>query len=215
MFCRRRIKLTTHSKIFRKIRFYSSSNHSNNNQSSSSSSSEHYNRSSNNQVRITKLWNQDLYQLLGLRKSATKDQIKSAFVQKIKILHPDVNIDQNQNQNQNHKESDSSKRRLDQFIEVRQAYEVLYDDNQRKLYDQHFTKLQNPFIHNKQSSTHNNNKQSSSSTTNRSTTNNKNNNNNKRIPMKVTNDYKFYRNIAIVSGSFCLIVCCLEAQQFL
>jgi preprotein translocase subunit YajC len=63
----------------------------------------------------------DPYEVLGVPRSASSEEIKSAFRQLSKDLHPDTNKS----------DSDSSAR----LAEVNAAYEVLGDDEKRKAFD--------------------------------------------------------------------------------
>lgn len=64
----------------------------------------------------------DYYKLLGLERTATQADIKSAFKKLAKQYHPDVNPDN----------AEAEKK----FKEISEAYEVLGDEKKRKQYDQ-------------------------------------------------------------------------------
>lgn len=65
---------------------------------------------------------QDYYQLLGVSKSASLDEIKKAYRKLAMQYHPD--------KNHNNKEAEAK------FKEINEAYEVLKDDQKRAFYDQ-------------------------------------------------------------------------------
>lgn len=64
----------------------------------------------------------DLYEILGVAKGATPDELKKAYRGLARKLHPDVN-----------KSADATKK----FAEVQNAYDILTDDKKKALYDQH------------------------------------------------------------------------------
>ena len=64
----------------------------------------------------------DYYQILGVNKNATQEDIKKAFRKLARKYHPDVN--------QGNKEAEA------RFKEVNEAYEVLSDPEKRQKYDQ-------------------------------------------------------------------------------
>ncbi|MDR2866089.1 MAG: molecular chaperone DnaJ [Methanomassiliicoccaceae archaeon] len=66
----------------------------------------------------------DYYEILGVSKDATADDIKKAYRRLAREHHPDVS-------------SDPKEVAEEKFKEISEAYEVLSDDGKRKTYDQH------------------------------------------------------------------------------
>ena len=64
----------------------------------------------------------DYYEVLGVEKTATADEIKKAYRKLAKKYHPDAN-------------SDNKEEAEKKFKEIAEAYEVLSDDTKRKQYD--------------------------------------------------------------------------------
>ena len=65
----------------------------------------------------------DYYEVLGVSKTASEQEIKSAFRKKAKEFHPDLNKD--------------NPNAAEKFKEAQEAYEVLSDEQKRKMYDQY------------------------------------------------------------------------------
>lgn len=65
----------------------------------------------------------DYYDILGVPRGASKDEIKRAYRRLAKKYHPDLN-------------KDNPKAAEEKFKEVSEAYEVLADDEKRRIYDQ-------------------------------------------------------------------------------
>jgi len=66
----------------------------------------------------------DYYEVLGVARGASKDEIKQAYRRLAKEHHPDLN-------------KDDTKGAEERFKEMSEAYEVLMDDDKRALYDRH------------------------------------------------------------------------------
>lgn len=62
----------------------------------------------------------DLYEVLGVKKGASKDEIKSAYRKLAKKFHPDNKETGNENK----------------FKEVQEAYDILFDEQKKAAYDQ-------------------------------------------------------------------------------
>ena len=66
--------------------------------------------------------NKDYYGVLGIKKTATADEIRKAFRKLARKYHPDVNP--------------GDKKAEEKFKELSEANDVLSDDKKRKVYDQ-------------------------------------------------------------------------------
>lgn len=69
---------------------------------------------------MTNFSDENLYNILGLSNSATSEEIKIAYRKLMRIHHPDVN---------------KSKENLEIFKKIQHAYEILSNENKKKLYD--------------------------------------------------------------------------------
>lgn len=65
----------------------------------------------------------DYYEVLGVNKNATEDELKKAYRKLAKQHHPDAN-------------QENKKQAEEKFKEVQEAYEVLSDKQKRQMYDQ-------------------------------------------------------------------------------
>lgn len=66
---------------------------------------------------------EDFYKILGVRHNATAAEIKRAYRNKAKLLHPDVSHDENS---------------VEEFKKVVRAFEILSDIKQRSLFDESY-----------------------------------------------------------------------------
>src|ERR1700759_1681707 len=66
--------------------------------------------------------NKDYYGTLGVKKTATAEEIRKAFRKAARKYHPDVNP--------------NDKKAEEKFKEISEANDVLSDDKKRKIYDQ-------------------------------------------------------------------------------
>src|SRR5580704_4377261 len=72
---------------------------------------------------------EDYYAILGLDRGASRESIKVAFRRRAREIHPDFQLGSNQNE----------KERLSrQMAELNEAYQVLYDVERRRAYDEQF-----------------------------------------------------------------------------
>jgi len=69
------------------------------------------------------LHRRDFYKILGVKRDASTSQIKKAYRKLAVKYHPDKNPDDEEV--------------VSKFHDINDAYEVLQDDEKRKIYDQH------------------------------------------------------------------------------
>jgi molecular chaperone DnaJ len=73
-------------------------------------------------AKIPKMANSDFYEILGVEKGATDQEIKKAFRKKAAHFHPDKNKDP---------------KATEEFKKINEAYQVLSDPQKRQMYDQY------------------------------------------------------------------------------
>ena len=73
---------------------------------------------------VISICGKDYYKILGVKRDASKNEIKRAFKKLSLKYHPDKN-------------KDNPEKAKEKFIEIANAYEVLSDEKQRKIYDQY------------------------------------------------------------------------------
>ncbi|MBX6358857.1 MAG: J domain-containing protein [Acidobacterium ailaaui] len=66
--------------------------------------------------------NKDYYAILGIKKTATQDEVRKAFRKLARKYHPDVNP--------------GDKKAEEKFKEISEAHDILSDEKKRKIYDQ-------------------------------------------------------------------------------
>lgn len=69
----------------------------------------------------------DYYQLLGVPRTASVEEIQKAYRKQARKYHPDLHAD---------KDDDEKKKATQKFQQIQQAYDVLSDPEKRKMYDQ-------------------------------------------------------------------------------
>ena len=67
------------------------------------------------------------YEILGVTKTSTNEEIKKAYKKKATKYHPDKNVGKSEAEKQKNEE---------EFKKINEAYETLSDDKKRKAYDE-------------------------------------------------------------------------------
>ncbi|KAI9506560.1 hypothetical protein BX070DRAFT_231668 [Coemansia spiralis] len=78
--------------------------------------------------------NMCLYALLGVERSATKDEIKRAYRRLALVYHPDRNISGRQDRRCSSTNASSNS---EVFVRIQYAYDILSDDRKRRIYDRY------------------------------------------------------------------------------
>ncbi len=71
--------------------------------------------------------NEDLYNILGVEKTCSREEIKKAYKKAAIKYHPDK------------LKADATEDEKSKFVKIQQAYEILYDDEKRQTYDMYGT----------------------------------------------------------------------------
>lgn len=101
--------------------------HNSSKSNNSNSSSNNNNNNDNNQVRIMYDFDEDLYDILGLNRNATQEEIKSQYRKLALLYHPD----KIRRTAINNPEIDPEEK----FKKINSAYAILHDPEKRQLYD--------------------------------------------------------------------------------
>ena len=71
----------------------------------------------------------DYYDLLGVDREASPEEIRDAYFEVVRLAHPDTNPQPDANES---------------FLKLQEAYEVLRDPKKRRAYDRHLPAPDNP-----------------------------------------------------------------------
>ncbi|HEY6161334.1 MAG TPA: DnaJ domain-containing protein [Bacteroidia bacterium] len=63
---------------------------------------------------------ENYYEILGIPLTADRDRIRRAYLEKVRTVHPDINPSENA---------------AKEFIRIKEAYDTLFEENKRAVYD--------------------------------------------------------------------------------
>lgn len=125
---------------------------------------------------------QNYYELLAVPNNAVKSEIKRAYRKLALLWHPDKN--QNPEANQ-------------RFREICEAYQILFDDRRRRIYDRE--RYRRAFNNNNYNSNSSSNSQSSHNSSNNNINNNNNNNGSSSATKQQSNGYNSFSRFSFKS----------------